>query len=449
MDASSKSYKISVAPRALPLIGHIAELRKKPLNFFSSLSEHGDLVEVRFGPYRVYAVCHPDLAQHMLFNPRIFDKGGPLFDKSRLLVGDGLVTCGWESHRSQRRMLQPAFRQSRIDHYSDIMWEEAEKEVSWWQPGATIDIPESMARITTRVTARTLFSANTPAMTLSAIQRHLPVFLTGTYHRMFVPAFFSKFPTQGNRRYREAWTALRKLVLEIIEMNRERASENPDSDMVCRLLAARDEKTGNPLTDEEIIDQAITMLTAGIETTANALSWTLYEVSQRPDMEKNLHTEVDRVLDRSNPESRDVAQLAYTQRLLTESLRMYPPGWLLSRVTTQDTILGGKFLPAGSSVLLSPYLIHHNRALFREPSTFDPDRWLPSRAKLLPRGAMLAFGGGNRKCIGDVFASTEAVIALGTIASRWRLRVAPGTVMVPKPALSLSPGRLHMVAEPR
>jgi pentalenene oxygenase len=240
---------------------------------------------------------------------------------------------------------------------------------------------------------------------------------------------------------------LDEIITAVVARYRHEGAPRPD--LLTAILEAHDEDTGRHLTDSEVHDQVRTILTAGTETTASLLSWTFWLLSQHPRVLADLHAELDTELDGRTAEFEDVARLDYAKRVLTEALRLYPPGWLLSRMTTEAVTLHGFSLAAGAEVLFSPYLLHRDPDVFPDPERFDPDRWLPGRVTAAQREAFTAMGGGRRKCIGDVFGMTEAVIVLATVAGRWDLQLSPGARVQPALRIVLNPSALRMTASPR
>ncbi|MGA4844946.1 cytochrome P450 [Streptomyces sp. G5(2025)] len=448
MPSESSSWRLGAAPGGLPLLGHALPLRRHPLRFLASLPEYGDLVQVRLGPHRAYLACHPDLVQHVLANPRVFDKGGPFFDKVRPLLGNGLGTSGWDAHRRQRRLMQPAFHRGHIDAYADEMLHEIKALTGLWQPGQVFDVGAAMQALTTRATARTLFSADITEQDVADIQRCLAVLFGGIYRRMTAPlGLWEKLPTPGNRQFRRAQTRLQELIARIV---RDCVRTGADQgDLLASLATARHESDDSALTDRELRDQVMTLLVAGTEPTGHAMAWAFHLLGTHPEVETRLHAEIDSVLAGRPASVRELPRLEYTRRVFTEVLRLYPPGWMFTRTTTTEAELAGHRLAPGTTILYSPYALHRNPRLFPLPDTFAPDRWLPHRAKDVPRGAMLPFGAGNRKCIGDHFGTTEAMLAIATISAHWRLRPVSGATVRPRPETTLGTGPLPMVAEPR
>ena len=446
----ARTWKVVTAPGAVPVLGHALPLWRRPLQLLESLPPDADLVEIRIGPKRAYLAHQPELAQQMLADSRTFDKGGPLFEKARLLVGDGLVSSAWGPHRRQRRMLQPAFHPSRIPGYIALMGEELEAELASWNPGEPLDVSEVMHGLTLKITARTMFSTTAGREAVDEVAYCMPVIMRGVYKRMMAPTgLLEKLPTPHNRDFERVRVRMRQLIRETVATYR--ASDAADTgDLMSILVNTRDEETGEGLSDQEIHDQVMTLLIGGTETTGNTMAWAFHTLATHPEIEERLHAELDSVLDGRVPTFQDLHSLPYTARVITETLRMYPPAWLLTRTTTREAELAGRRLEPGTIVLYSPYALGHNPSTYTDPHIFDPDRWLPERAERLPRVANLPFGGGSRKCIGDSLGMAETTITLAGIASRWRLRTVPGTKPgTAVPRASLGTGPLPMVPEPR
>ncbi|MGE7385269.1 cytochrome P450 [Streptomyces sp. NPDC004126] len=444
------AYTYAAAPGALPLLGHAFQLWRRPLEFLTSLPARADLVRIGLGPRPAYLACHPELVHRVLTDSRTFDKGGPLFEKARLLVGNGLVSSMREDHRLQRRMLQPAFHPSRMPRYVRLMQEEIDDVLAGWEDGKTFDVSDAMHALTLRITARTMFATTVADRPIIPEVAHcMPIIMRGVYQRMVAPiGWKEKLPTPDNRRFEAVRARMHKAIGETVQLRRR--SGAADGDLLSILVNARDEETDHRLTDAEVYDQVMTLLIGGTETTGNTMAWVFHVLAGHPEVEARLHAELDEVLDGRPATYEDLPRLEYTWRVLQETLRMYPPAWLLTRTTTQDTELAGRRLEKGSVVMYSPYVMGRSEALFEDAERFDPERWLPERAKRIPRGALVPFGGGSRKCIGDAFGAAETTLTLAAIAARWTLRPLPGAkpqTAVPK--ASLGTGPYPMVPEAR
>jgi cytochrome P450 len=443
---STTSFSVGRAPGALPLLGHVPSLARHPLQFLSSLRTHWDVVEIRIGPKKAYVPCHPELFEQVLRDPAGFDRRGFFFDKIRQVFGNGLVTCGWADHQQQRPMLQPAFSRAYLDRYTKVIHEEVVALTASWRPGQTIDVKPVTDALLTRITSRTLFAAELGSEAVDQIQDSLSVLTEGTFYRMMdVTGLVEKLPIAINRRFADAQTRLRVAVDQVIDRYRESGTDH--GDMLSLLLAARDERTGAGLSDQDIYDQVLTILGASVETTGTTLAWALHLLGQHPEVEARMHAEIDQLT--RLPTFAEALRLDYTRRVITEVLRMYPAVWLLTRTAVADTVLGGHRIKAGSLIVLTPYLLHHDPEIYTDPERFDPDRWLPDRATPLQRHAFLPFGAGPRKCIGDVLSMTETTMALAGIAARWQLRLTPGTHPRTTPRAALLPTSLSMVIQPR
>jgi cytochrome P450 len=440
------------APGAWPVVGHLPHLLRAPLRFLDSLPAHGDLVEIRLGPRPAFILCHPELAKQVMADGRTFDRIGPLYEGSRAALGNGLATCPHADHRRQRMLMQPAFRAEYLAGYADAMRTEITAVVDRWQPGTVIDVVDEMFALTTTVAVRTLFGSDVADHDIDELRDCLDIFLRGVYLRALLPAVDS-VPTPNSRRYTRALATWRAHVTRIIADRR--ADRQDRHDLLSRLIAARDDD-GGAMTEQELHDQVAVLILAGAETTSSALSWTLHLVATHPDAERALHAEVDAVRAGGDATPADLPRLAWTEQVIRESLRLYPPAWVLPRTTTRDVDLAGRRLPAGSTLVFSPYILHRHPDFHPEPNHFRPERHSTTRRDTdpvgsppWPRSAFVPFGSGPHKCIGDAFALTEATLALASITARWRLRPAGTAAIRPSPRSVLTPRRLPMRLIPR
>ncbi|MFI2508239.1 cytochrome P450 [Streptomyces sp. NPDC018972] len=441
------TWRSGIAPGIFPSVGHGIALFRRPLEFLNSLSAHGDLVEIRLGPVRAWVACHPRLVHEMLRDTRTFDKGGPLYERLRALMGDGVVTCPHGDHRRQRRLLQPDFRPARVADRAESMGEEAESVCRSWRAGQQVDVGAAMMTLTTGTISRVLFSDSLDAARTAEVRDCLAGIVHGLFARTVVPvdALF-RVPLPANRRYRNAVARLHALMDAAVAERR--AGEERD-DLLGALLAAADAGEDG-VTPREVHDQLVSLLLTGSESPSLGLASTFSLLAQHPEAERALHAEVDSVLaGRALPASDDLPRLPYTRAVINETLRHSPPGWLFTRSTTREVEFGGRRLPRGATVLYSPYLLHHAPSSFPDPERFRPERWLSGEETGGPYGAMVPFSAGSRKCLGDAFAMTQSTVALATIARRWRLLHPPGPVAPVRPAVTLGPRSLVMICEPR
>jgi pentalenene oxygenase len=441
-------HKPARLPRALPLLGHALHLLRDPWTFLTAARPLGEVVEIRIGPRPAYLVNEPGLIRRLLVGEaKKFDKGVQ-FEKMRPVLGNGLVTAEGQEHLKNRRLVQPAFHHSRIAGYATVMREQSLEMTASWRDGDRIDLDRQLTQLALKIVGKTLFSTELGTEAVDEVLRSMPVFLHGIAKRAMAPTrLLEKLPTAENRRFDEANRRLHEVVDRMIAEYRRAGVDH--GDMVSMLLLAVDEATGEGLGDAQVRDEAITMLLAGSETTSTLLSWIFHVLGQRPDLESALQAEVDEVIGDGPVTLEQIGRLAYTRRLVTEALRVYPPAWLITRRANEALTLGGTALPAGASILFSPYSLHRDPAFYPDPDHFDPDRWLPERAKDVPRPAFVPFGAGNRQCIGEGFAWTEAMVVLATVARHWRLRPVPGVEVRMMPAATLRPSALPMVAQPR
>ena len=438
---------VGIAPGALPLFGHTLSLLYDPLGFLTSLPNHGDLVRIQIGPFEAIVVCTPELVRQVLLDDRIFDKAGPVFDRARDAFGDGLATCPHGMHRRQRRLVQPAFHPARFPGYAQVMSKHIAEVTASWQHGQVLDVLSEMMTLTTRIAVETMFSDELSSAVLQAVFNDFSTILAGIYTRTIVPPPLDKFLIVGNRRFNRARVRLREVIGRVITDHR--ANGTDCDDLLSTLLSARDRTESQGLSDSEIVDQVTTFFLAGSETTANALAWAVYLLARHPDVAHQLHAEVDAVLGGTAARFEDLPKLQLAGRVVTETLRMYPPAWTLARTATTDTRLGEHPIPAGSILFYSPYVLHHLPDLYPDPHRFDPDRWTDGHSTPPPREAFIPFAAGARKCIGDTFAVTEATMALATLAARWRLELLPGRHVRPSRSVVLHPRGLQMLATSR
>ncbi|RKT55088.1 cytochrome P450 [Saccharothrix australiensis] len=469
---------IPVARGALPLVGHALAMLRGPVGFLSSLAGQGDLVRIALGPVKAIMVCDPDLVHRMFVDDRTFDKGGPFTDRAREIVGNNLAFCPHADHRRQRRLLQPAFHPARLPAYGRIMSEQIAERVDAWHDGEVIDVPAQMTMLTTNVLTATLFSDQLTPARLRQSQQDADTLATDILPRMLMPDALARLPLPPNRRFRRASERMRATIESIVAARRAEGERRAEArgrgvadgvggstgegvdgagvdgaggdrgDLLSALLAAYDgESTGadRTLSDVEVVNQVMTFHLAGSETTATTLAWALHLIATHPDVERRLRAELDTVLGGRTATYDDLPRLGLTGRVVTETLRLYSPAWLLTRKVTADTTLGPHPLPAGTVLACSPYLIHHRADLFEDPERFDPDRWDESLRTPPPRGAFLPFASGARKCIGDRFSLVEATLALASVVARWRFTHLPGERDVqPAVAAVVRPRRLRM-----
>lgn len=433
----------------LPVVGHAWPMMRDPLGFLGSLARQGPLVRIALGPVKAVVVCDADLAQQVFRDDRTFDKGGPFTDRVREVVGNNLSTCPHHEHRRQRRLLQPAFHPGRFGAYGRTMAAQIAARVDAWHDGDVLDVTAEMTMLTTNVLTATMFSDTLSPAELKRSQEDADVLATDILPRMMMPRALTRVPLPANVRFERAHARIRGTIDSIVTARRREGGDR--GDLLSALLAGYDEEsTGaeRTLSDTEVVNQMLTFHLAGSETTAVTLAWALHLIARDPDVERRLHAEVDAVLAGRTAGPDDVEALELTGRVVTETLRLRSPVYILTRKTTADTELGGHRLPEGTVIAYSPYPIHHDARLHPDPHRFDPDRWEPARKPA--RHAFVPFANGARKCIGDRFSLMEATLALASIVARWRFEHLPGEEDVrPAMAAVIRPRRLRMRASRR
>jgi len=442
MDSGTRS-PVAQAPGALPVLGHLPAFLRAPLAFLRGLPAHGPLVEIRLGRKPVVVVCDPELTRTVLVRDRVFDKGGPLFERLREAGGQGLATCPSGEHRRLRRLIQPAFHHSRFAGYAGIMTERIDTVIGGWHDGQTLDLGVETRRIAADVVVSTVFGTGLNSAVHTRLAADFDTLLAGFTRHSLLPEPLRKVPTPGNVRYERATRRVRRTMSDLTAAYRAHGSADAkEANLLSLLISARDPESDAPaLTDGELVDQAVTMYSAGTETTAGALCWALYLAALHPPVQERLTAEVGTVLGGRTAGWSDLPRLTYTRQVLNEAIRMYPPGWFLTRQTEKDTPLGPHLIRQGTTIAYSPYLISHLPSLYREPERFDPDRWEAAGGE--PEVPVTVFGGGARKCIGDEFALVEGVLLLASLLSHWRLDLHPGSLTLPRlPQLTLNPGRM-------
>ena len=434
------------APNGLPAIGHLGAFLRSPLGFLRNLPGHGDLVEVRFGPQRVLVVCDPGLTRELLLNDRVFDKGGPLYDRLREAGGNGLATCPARDHRRQRRLVQPAFHRARLPEYARTMTRVVDTATAAWVPGQRVDLVAETRSMAASILLSTVFGTALAPANRDRLAEDLRTILDGIPARAVLPDALLRLPTPGNLRHRRANRRARHIMAALVRELR----HDPGDGMFGALLTATDPTAEDrPPTDEELVDQAVTMYAGGTETTSGAVAWAVHLAAADPEAGRRLTDECRSVLGDRAPTWEDLPRLDQARRVLLEAIRLHPPGWLLTRTATTDTRLGAYPVPRGTTLAYSPYLLGRLPALYEDPDRFHPDRWAPGTGGAPASVPTAVFGGGARKCIGDEFALAEGVLMLAGITARWDVHPEPGGLKGSRlPGLTLNPARLTVRVTP-
>ncbi|TVQ95825.1 MAG: cytochrome P450 [Deltaproteobacteria bacterium] len=439
-------WRLPPGPTGLPWFGPASEKLSDPLVALPLMQrEYGDAIAFRAGPWWMNVLCHPDHVQHVLQDRhRNYDKATKGYDVLRIALGNGLLTAEGESWLRNRRLAQPAFHRRRIEALAGDMTRAAEGLRERWlrlaDTGEAVDVAEEMMAVTLQIVCDTVLGARASGDVAARVSPALTVLLREANDRInAVPEMPIGWPTPANRRIREAIGTLDAVVEEMIAARRREAGRegHAGSDLLGLLMDAEDAETGERMDDRQLRDEVLTMFLAGHETTANLLGWALRLLSEHPRIARDLRDEARGVLGGRAATMADTASLPLTDAVLQEALRLYPPAWIIGRSAMEDDVIGGYDVPAGSVVLLTPWVTHRHPAFWTNPLGFDPERWLgggPSH-----RWAFFPFGGGPRLCIGQQFALVEARILLATLVQDVFADLAPGYPITLDPLITLRP----------
>ena len=424
--------------RRIPFSGLLA-YRRGPLPFFQNLAkQYGDISYFKLGSQEAYFLNHPDYIKDVLVtNNQNFMKGLVL-QRAKRLLGEGLLTSEGDYHRRQRRLAQPAFHRQRIAAYADVMTGYGLRMRERWRDGETRDISEEMMRLTLAIVGKTLFDADVES-DAADVGEAMSVVME-LFETLTLPFFelLQKLPLPQLRRFDNARVKLDRIIYRLIDDRRRSGVDR--GDLLSLLLLAHDEEgDGGQMSDEQLRDEAMTIFLAGHETTANALTWTWYLLSQHREIEEQLHRELAEVLGSRPPGFADVARLPYTEKVLAESMRLYPPAWAIGRLSTVDCEIGGYAVARRSLVLMSQYVMHRDERYYKNPVAFDPERWTMEARESRPQFSYFPFGGGPWRCIGEGFAWMEGILLIATIAQQWQLRLVPHHPVALKPVITLRP----------
>jgi len=425
-------------PRPRPLVGNLAEFGRDPLGFLTSCArDYGDVVAFRLGGWPAWLLNHPDLAEQVFItHNRSFVKHRFFWRHVGALFGDGLLTAEGDFWLRERRLVQPAFHRERIGAYARVMVELAEDTAGAWRPGDTRDMHAEMMELTLRIVVRTLFGVDAPG-DIAALGRAFDLVVREIALRFRRPFKIpDAVPTLGNLRYRRGLRTIDRFIERVITDRR--ANRSDRGDLLSMLLTAQD-VDGTSMTDRQVRDEVVTLFLAGHETTAIALSWAWMLLSHHPAADAKLAEELRVTLDGRSPTPADLPRLPYAQAIVQESLRLYPPAWVIGREAVGPCKIGDRQVPIGTTVFVSPWVMHRDPRFYNRPDEFDPERWLDDRRAQLPRFAYLPFGAGPRVCVGNGFAMTEATLILATLARHFRPTLLNGRSVAAFPTITLRP----------
>lgn len=435
------------------LWGHVADLRGDMLDFFRRCAaDYGDVVWLRFVTRKAVLVSHPDLIEQVLVHDhRNFTKNFAL-GFLRPVLGQGLLLSEGELWRRQRQLMQPSFNRERVEAFGPLIVEEARRLRASWEEGQTIDLHGEMVKLTLAVAAKALLGVEL-ADDYDTVCRSQLATLAYFRHRCesnIRPPLW--VPTENNRRMNRAIGDLQRVIDRIIqERSHRREGEAPArDDVLSRLLQARAQSGGERMSDRQLRDETMTMLMAGHETTANALTFTCWLLAEHPQVEARLMAELDEQLGGRPPQVEDLPRLTYLDKVLKESLRIFPPAFAVGRRTIQPCEIGGYAIPAKTNVLVSQWVTHHDERWYDRPWEFDPDRWTPEMQERLPKFAYFPFGAGPRRCIGSSLASLEAALALAAILPTVAFQRLDSQPLKAWPTVTLRPaGAVNVRVAPR
>jgi cytochrome P450 len=437
---SANGNRVPPGPRGWPLLGMALQVLRDPLGTLQRIArEYGDIVTIPIVSESRILLNHPDyIEQVTVIQQSKFHKSKLTKDVTGRLLGEGLLISEGDFWRRQRRLAQPAFQRNRINEYAASMVGSAEAHSKKWQDSEERDIAQEMMALTLEIAVRTLFGTTLPgearqvALSLEFLMRYS---LRRARSPFKVP---EKWPTPSNRRAEREIQFLDSLVYRIIDERKKLGNANERNDLLSLLMAAMDED-GSQMTPRQLRDEIMTLFMAGHETTALTLSWAWYLLSKNPAAETRLHEELRDVLAGRPPTIADLGRLPYLRSVVNEVLRLYPPAYVLARTSIAPCTIGGYDLPAGSTIILSQWVTHHDPRFFADPDAFLPERWLGGLEDRLPAGAYFPFGDGPRRCIGQNFALMEVVLVIATIAQKFQFRLATSRKIVPDPLVTLRP----------
>jgi cytochrome P450 len=427
---------------------NLLDFRHDPLAFLTRAGESGqDVVRYRMGPRTIFFLNHPDHIKDLLVTSNQKFVKSMVLQRSKKILGEGLLTSEGDFHLRQRRLAQPAFHRQRVVAYAEAMVQFAERHQERWQDGQQLDVHDAMMKLTLAIAGKTLFDADVEN-DAQEIGESLTAFME-TFNLLFLPfsQLLEYLPIPPILKMKKARKQMDEIIYRIIRERR--ASSLDRGDLLSMLLRATDPESGSGgMSDLQLRDECVTILLAGHETTANALTWTWLLLSQNPEAEAKLHAEVS-ALGAKPPGFADIPRLKYTEAVFAESMRLYPPAWGVGRMATAPHDFGAHHVDTGCMVICSQWVMHKDARFWPRALEFRPERWL-EEDKQRPKFAYFPFGGGPRQCIGEAFAWMEGTLLLAAIAQRWRFRLVPGHSTEPLPVITLRPKHgMQMVAHAR
>lgn len=437
------SHHYPPGPHTWPPLRLFFQMQRDPLAFFTQLAhDYGDIAYFQAGPRSIYLLNHPDLISDVLVtHDRKFQKSLAL-QRAKRVLGEGLLTSEGAYHLQQRRLIQPLFHRRQIAAYAESMVRHAAHLADpaashGWQDGATLNIHAEMMKLTLAIVGETLFQQDITGEA-QAVGVAMEA-LTQNFRRLLSPLapLLERLPTAENRHLRRSQAELERIVAHLIN---ERRTQGAGDDLLSLLLTAHEVGDNSaPMSERQIRDEVLTLMLAGHETTANALTFTWWLLAQHAEVRAKLHDELNQVLGRRVPTVADLEQLRYTRMVFSEAMRLYPPAWIVGRQVLVEHEVEGYSIPAGATVVVSQWVMHHDARYYPEPWRFDPERWTPAAQATRPKFSYFPFGGGSRLCVGEHFAWMEGILLLATLAQHWQMTVATSAPLTLRAGVTLRP----------
>ena len=427
-------------PRGNWLFGNMIDLYRDSMQHMRNMTIYGDITTSRYGPFRAYLLNNPEAIQEFLITYRDNHTKSP--HDAKLLgrfLGRGLLTNEGENHKRQRKLVQPAFHMKRIQSYADVMVGYTSAMLDSWRTASGIDVDHEMMKLTLNIVTKTLFNANISETEAEDVSRALDELQADmTKLSTLIVSVPEWLPLPINRRIKANTAVIDRIVWRVINERREAGTD--EGDLLSMLLLSKGEDGAPGMTDQQVRDEVITLFLAGHETTANALTWTHYLLSQHPQALRRLQDELDSVLGDRTPTIADLPRLPWNEMVVKEAMRLYPPAWSLGpRIVHTPITIGGYTIDKNTAVMISPYTMHHNPRFWPDPERFDPERFSPENEKARHKYAYIPFGAGPRVCIGNTFALMEAQLIMATIAQRLNWSLDPTQKIGLDPQLTLGP----------
>ena len=424
-------------PKGEPIIGNARAFVLEPLDYLRRCAqEYGDVMQIRLGTTAIYMVSSPELIEQVLVTNNKKYRKSRFTQRRKNLFGNGLIFSEGDFWLRQRRLMQPAFHQKRIASYGAAMVAQSQRVAANWQDGQELSIHEEMMQLSLEIVTKTLFDSETTG-DVQRIGKVLDILIEQVSAAAVRPLQYPDWiPTPGNRQYNAALGELNVIIRQIISEHRQRT--NDGDDLLSTLLQMQDED-GSRMTDKQLRDEVVNLYIAGHETVAMAMSYAWRLLANHPEVEEKLATELMEVLNGRVPTIEDLPRLPYTEQIMNEALRLYPPVWGVFRDCQEADELGGYVIKPGTVMLLSTWVVHHDARFYAEPEEFRPERWEKQAVQQRPRYAYFPFGGGQRLCIGNIFALVEARLILATLAQKWRFTLVPDQPFELVPSITIRP----------